>query len=437
MAAVDVKVPNLGESISEAIVLEWMVKAGDYVEADQDLVALETDKVTMNVPSPSAGVVAELLAEQGAEVAVGAVIARIDASASRGATVAVAVEAEKPAEKPPEKPAENSPKTEAAPAQKSGGGLTSPAEAAANTPAGSEAAMMPAVRRLLAEHGLQASAVRGSGKDGRILKEDVLRAVAEAKAGGAAKPAVAKAESASSQPSAPAGERERVVPMSRLRARIAENLVGAQQNAALLTTFNEVDMTAVMALRKRYQEGFVARYGIKLGFTSFFAKAVVEALEAFPAVNAEVRGETIVYKNYYDIGVAVGGGRGLVVPVVRDADRLGFAEFEKALADLAERARDNKLTMEDLQGGTFTISNGGVYGSLLSTPIVNPPQSAILGLHKIEERPIALKGQVVIRPMMYTALTYDHRVIDGREAVSFLVRIKELVEDPERLLLGV
>lgn len=429
--AVDVKVPNLGESISEAIVLEWLVKPGDYVQADQDLVALETDKVTMNVPSPSAGVIAELVAAQGAEVAVGAVIARIDATATAGA--AVATEATKPAEQPA--------KSEAAPAKKSDGPLTSPAEAAAKAPAGGEAAMMPAVRRLLAEHGLDASAVSGSGKDGRILKEDVLRAVAEGSAGGgpkaAAKPAETSAKPSRSQASVPAGERERVVPMSRLRARIADNLVGAQQNAALLTTFNEVDMTAVMSLRKRYQEGFVARHGIKLGFTSFFAKAVVEALEAFPAVNAEVRGETIVYKNYYDIGVAVGGGRGLVVPVVRDADRLGFAEFEAALADLAERARDNKLTMEDLQGGTFTISNGGVYGSLLSTPIVNPPQSAILGLHKIEERPIALKGQVVIRPMMYTALTYDHRIVDGREAVGFLVRIKELVEDPERLLLGV
>jgi 2-oxoglutarate dehydrogenase E2 component (dihydrolipoamide succinyltransferase) len=429
--AVDVKVPNLGESISEAIVLEWLVKPGDYVQADQDLVALETDKVTMNVPSPSAGVMAELVAAQGAEVAVGAVIARIDATATAGA--AVATEAAKPAEQPA--------KSEAAPAKKSDGPLTSPAEAAAKAPAGGEAAMMPAVRRLLAEHGLDASAVSGSGKDGRILKEDVLRAVAEGSAGGgpkaAAKPAETSAKPSRSQASVPAGERERVVPMSRLRARIADNLVGAQQNAALLTTFNEVDMTAVMSLRKRYQEGFVARHGIKLGFTSFFAKAVVEALEAFPAVNAEVRGETIVYKNYYDIGVAVGGGRGLVVPVVRDADRLGFAEFEAALADLAERARDNKLTMEDLQGGTFTISNGGVYGSLLSTPIVNPPQSAILGLHKIEERPIALKGQVVIRPMMYTALTYDHRIVDGREAVGFLVRIKELVEDPERLLLGV
>ncbi len=431
--AVDVKVPNLGESISEAIVLEWLVKPGDYVEADQDLVALETDKITMNVPSPSAGVIAELVAAQGAEVAVGAVIARIDASAGEGAAAPAAVEAPKPAEE--------AAKTEAAPAEKSDGALISPAEAAASAPAGGEAAMMPAVRRLLAEHGLKASAVRGSGRDGRILKEDVLRAVAGAEAGGgapaAAKPAESKAKPAPSQPSVPAGQRERVVPMSRLRARIAENLVGAQQNAALLTTFNEVDMTAVMALRKRYQEDFVARHGIRLGFTSFFAKAAVEALEAFPAVNAEVRGETIVYKDYYDIGVAIGGGRGLVVPVVRDADRLGFAEFEKAVADLAERARDNKLTMEDLTGGTFTISNGGVYGSLLSTPIVNPPQSAILGLHKIAERPIALKGQVVIRPMMYMALTYDHRIVDGREAVSFLVRIKELVEDPERLLLGV
>ncbi|MEZ4268029.1 MAG: 2-oxoglutarate dehydrogenase complex dihydrolipoyllysine-residue succinyltransferase [Myxococcota bacterium] len=425
--AVDVKVPSLGESITEAIVLEWLVKPGDYVEADQDLVALETDKVTMNVPSPSAGVVAELVEAQGSEVAVGAIIARIDASASKPAAGAGAAAAATPA------------KTEAAPAEKSAG-LTAPSDAAAKVPAGSEPAMMPAVRKLLAESGLDAAAIAGSGKDGRILKEDVLRAVADAKSGAAPKtaaaPAAAKA-APSARSSAPAGERERVVPMSRLRSRIAENLVSAQQNAALLTTFNEVDMTAVMALRKRYQDGFVAKHGIKLGFTSFFAKAVVEALEAFPAVNAEVRGDTIVYKNYYDIGVAVGGGRGLVVPVVRDADRLGFAEFEKALADLAERARDNKLAIEDLQGGTFTISNGGVYGSLLSTPIVNPPQSAILGLHKIEERPIALNGQVVIRPMMYTALTYDHRIIDGREAVGFLVRIKELVEDPERLLLGV
>jgi 2-oxoglutarate dehydrogenase E2 component (dihydrolipoamide succinyltransferase) len=427
--AVDVKVPSLGESISEAIVLEWLVKPGQHVEADQDLVALETDKVTMNVPSPSAGVVSELVVAQGAEVAVGAVIARIDETAKAGAAASA-------------EPAEAK-KAEAAPPKKADEALTSPAEAAASAGAGSEAPMMPAVRKLIAEHGLDVGAIRGSGKDGRVLKEDVLRAVEAAKAGGSA--AKSSGGEAKPQPAAPraqaapvaAGERERVVPMSRLRSRIAENLVSAQQTAALLTTFNEVDMTAVMALRKRYQDEFVKRHGIKLGFTSFFAKAVVEALEAFPAVNAEIRGENIVYKDYYDIGVAVGGGRGLVVPVVRDADRLGFAEFEKALADLAERARDNKLTMEDLQGGTFTISNGGVYGSLLSTPIVNPPQSAILGLHKIEDRPIALNGQVAIRPMMYTALTYDHRIIDGREAVGFLVRIKELVEDPERLLLSV
>ena len=295
---------------------------------------------------------------------------------------------------------------------------------------------MPAVRRLVAEHGLDARQVQGTGRGGRILKEDVLRHL-----GGDPQPAPAPAPAAKA-PSSPAApveplEGEEVVKMSGLRRRIAERLVTAQQQAALLTTFNEIDMSAVMGMRSQYKEAFHTRYGIKLGFLSFFAKATIEALKAVPAVNAEIRGDSIVYKSDFHIGVAVGGGRGLVVPVVRHADRLSFAEFELGLADLAERARANTLAIEDLTGGTFTISNGGVYGSLLSTPIVNPPQSGILGLHKIERRPVAVGDEVQIRPMMYVALTYDHRIIDGREAVGFLVKIKECIEDPARILIEV
>ncbi len=429
---IDVTVPALGESITEATVLEWLVAPGQSVTADQELVALETDKITVNVPAPAAGVLAEVVAEVGAEVEVGSVVARIDrGGAAAGSSPPPPIaEATAPAPVPP---------TTAAPKR-----VSAPPPQAA--PAADLPPMMPAVRRLVAEHGLDPHAIRATGRGGRLLKGDVLAHLSGGDGGTTpAGPAAARAAAAAPAqvpPAAPApaptaAGRERVVPMSRLRRRIAENLVSAQQNAAMLTTFNEVDMSAVMALRSTYKQAFLDRYGIKLGFTSFFAKAAVEALKQIPAVNAEVRGDHIIYKDHYDIGVAVGGGRGLVVPVVRDADRLGFAQFEQALADLASRARDNKLTLADLQGGTFTISNGGVYGSLLSTPILNPPQSGILGLHKIERRPIAVGDQVVVRPMMYLALTYDHRIVDGREAVTFLVRIKQLIEDPNRLLIEV
>ncbi|PIE17393.1 MAG: dihydrolipoyllysine-residue succinyltransferase [Proteobacteria bacterium] len=297
---------------------------------------------------------------------------------------------------------------------------------------------MPAVRRLVADHGLDAEQIRGTGRGGRILKGDVLRYLEARDAAPAPRAVPPSAPAAVSAAAAASGEQaERVVPMTKLRQTIARRLVDAQQRAAILTTFNEVDMTAVKALRKSYRDAFENRHGVRLGFTSFFAKAAIEALRAFPAVNAEVRDDTIVYKDFYNIGVAVGGGRGLVVPVIRGADQLSFAEFERALAGLAVKAKENKLSLADLQGGTFTISNGGVYGSLLSTPILNPPQSGILGLHKIEDRPVAVNGEVVVRPMMYLALSYDHRIIDGREAVSFLVRIKECIEDPTRLLLEV
>ncbi len=417
----EIKVPTLGESISEAVVMEWLVKVGDFVKADQDLVVLETDKVTVNVPSPTAGKLVEQRVGPDDRVEIDAIIGVIDESAQ--------AEAKAPAQPAPA-PAQVS---QAAPAGQEA--QQSQAQAAPSAPAvavaaeaGGEPPMMPAARRLVSEHGLDASSIPATGRGGRLLKEDVL---------GFLKQRDLRRPTPSPAPAPEAQDREEVVPMSPLRRKIAERLVQAQQTAAMLTTFNEIDMTAVLALRKQYQDAFTKKHGIKLGFLSFFAKACVEGLKAFPAVNAEVRGDSIVYKNYYDIGVAVGGGRGLVVPVVRDADQLGFADFEKRLAELADRARTNKLTLEELQGGTFTISNGGIYGSLLSTPILNPPQSGILGLHKIEERPIALNGQVVIRPMMYVALSYDHRIVDGREAVSFLVKIKEALEDPSRILLEV
>lgn len=409
----DVKVPQVGESITEAIIVEWLVPVGAQVKLDQDLVVLETDKITVNVPSPAAGVLTEQLVKAGETVQIGAIFARIAQGAAAAAT----------------------PTPAAAPAP------TAPAvahAAAAHTTSPDEA-LLPAVRRLLEENGLTSSQVRGTGPNGRILKEDVLNQVAGRAAPApatAAAPAPARAAAPASPP-APAGEREEIVPMTKLRQTIARRLVEAQHNAAILTTFNEIDMSAVIAMRNRYRESFEKAHKVKLGFMSFFAKAVIEGLKAFPSVNAEIRGDAIIYKHHYDIGVAVGGGKGLVVPVVRDADQMSFADFEKALAALAEKARTNALSMADLTGGTFTISNGGVYGSLLSTPILNPPQSGILGLHKTEERPVAIAGKVEIRPMMYVALSYDHRLIDGREAVGFLVKVKECIEDPSRILLEV
>jgi 2-oxoglutarate dehydrogenase E2 component (dihydrolipoamide succinyltransferase) len=398
-------VPSLGESIVEAEIEKWQKKAGDWVQKDETLVTIASDKATVEVPAPAAGLVKKLLKGDGDKVKIGEVIAEIDESA-----------------KPPAGKA-------AAPAEKAAAKAEPPRPVVAVPPA-PQAPSGPAARRAMAEAGLTAAQVQGSGPGGRILKEDVARAEQQEARTEAPMPTLVPA-------SAPAGREEQVVRMTKLRRTIAERLVRAKQSTAMLTTFNEIDMSRAMELRKQYQDRFLEKYGIKLGFMSFFVKGAIEALKAFPAVNAEIRGEDIVYKNFYDIGVAVGSGRGLTVPVIRDADTLSFSEVEKVIAELGVRARDNKLTVEELQGGTFTISNGGIYGSLLSTPILNPPQSGILGMHKIEERPVVQGGQIVARPMMYVALSYDHRIVDGREAVGFLVRIKECVENPERVLLEV
>lgn len=412
---VELKVPTVGESITEVHIANWHVKEGDYVAPDAAVVELETDKATVDVPAPAGGIVRKVLKAAGQSAQVGEVIGIIEeaaapAKASGGAPPAKPDSAAKPA-------SANGPK--AAPA--------APAAAQADAP------VMPAAARAMAEHGLAPGQVAGSGPGGRVLKEDVEKFVAGGAPARASVPATRPA-----QGMAPAGERsEKAVPMSPIRKRIAERLVEAQQTAALLTTFNEVDMSAVMALRKQYQDYFTKKYDVKLGFMSFFVKAVVDALNEIPQVGAWIRGDEIVYHNYCDIGIAVGGGKGLVVPVIRNAEGLSFAEIELKIADFGKRARDNKIGLEELQGGTFTITNGGIYGSLLSTPIVNPPQSGVLGMHGIVDRPIALNGQVVIRPMMYLALTYDHRVVDGREAVTFLKRVKDAIEDPTRMLLEV
>ncbi len=411
----EIKVPALGESITEATVAKWFKKVGDPVEMDEQIAELETDKVTVEINAPEAGVLAEIAAAEGAEVEVGALLGRISAD---GESVA----APAPAAPPPL--SEPAPEPETAPP---------PAAAAEPAP------LSPAVRRLVEEHALDASQITASGKDGRLTKGDVLAYLETAPAAESqTAPVAPEPEAAPPAPPAPrpVGDRsEERVRMTRLRRRVAERLKEAQNTAAMLTTFNEADMSAVLTLRAQYRESFEAKHGVGLGFMSFFVKASIAALREIPAVNAEIEGDEIVYKNYYDIGVAVGTPQGLVVPVLRDADARSFADIEGAINDFGVRARDGKLTMDDLTGGTFTISNGGVYGSLLSTPILNPPQSGILGMHKIEQRPVAVDGEVVVRPMMYLALSYDHRIIDGREAVTFLVRVKECIEDPERLLL--
>jgi len=405
--AMELRVPALGESVREATLGAWKHAEGDEVSVDEPLVEVESEKATVEVPSPGAGILRKILRKAGDTVAVGEVIAEIE---QLGAQPAVAPT--------------NGRKVE-------GGGNGRPEAVRA----------APSARRALADSGLTADEVKGSGRGGRISKQDVNRALEEQ-----ARPPVPSPEPppafrpASTPTQAPTpidGARERVVAMSPLRKTVARRLVEAQHAAAILTTFNEIDMANVLALRERHQERFVKQHGIKLGFMSFFVKAAIDALKTYPGVNAEVRGSDIVYKDHYDIGVAVGGGKGLVVPVVRDADRLSFAEIETTIGELAARARDNKLGLKELEGGTFTISNGGVYGSLLSTPILNPPQSGILGLHAIQKRPVVVGDAVVVRPMMYVALSYDHRLVDGREAVQFLVRVKECVENPERLLLEV
>ncbi len=424
---VEVKVPTVGESIQEVQIGQWLKREGEWVAKDENLVDLETEKASVQVPAPVSGVVKKIRKKADEFAGIGEVIADIEPS-------------EKPSDKPSDKPADAS----------GGNGAASKADASAG-----EARVMPAARRIMEENNLAQGDVTATGPGGRILKEDAQRAV-EAGSKPASKPAPAVLDTskpASTPATAPAtttasssstsltsgtpDRMEEVKPLSMIRRTIASRLVQAQHNAALLTTFNEVDMQPVMDLRQKYRDAFQERHGVKLGFMSFFAKASVEALRRYPAVNAELRGNNIAYRHYADIGIAIGGGKGLVVPVLRNVEKLTFADIERTIGDFARKAMENRLMPEDLEGGTFTISNGGIYGSLLSTPIVNPPQSAILGLHSIQERPVARDGQVVIRPMMYLALTYDHRIIDGREAVTFLRTIKEVVEDPTRLFLEV
>ena len=412
----EIRVPTLGESVTEATIGRWFKKAGDEVKVDEPLVELETDKVTIEVPAPTAGVLSDIAAKDGETVAVGALLGEI--KPGTGASPAPAKAAPSPAPKPPPAPAAPAPQASA------------PAKLA---PA--EAPLAPSVRKIATETGIDPAAVPGSGKDGRVTKGDMLAEIERA----AAQPTPVPQLAASVQVRAPSppddAAREERVRMTRLRQTIARRLKDAQNTAAMLTTFNEVDMTHVMALRNQYKDLFEKKYATKLGFMGFFVRACVQALKEIPAVNAEIDGTDIVYKNYYHIGVAVGTDKGLVVPVVRDCDRKSLAEIEKEIADFGRRARDGTLKLEEMQGGTFTISNGGVYGSLMSTPILNAPQSGILGMHKIQERPMVVAGKVEPRPMMYLALSYDHRVVDGREAVMFLVRVKEVLEDPARLVL--
>jgi 2-oxoglutarate dehydrogenase E2 component (dihydrolipoamide succinyltransferase) len=483
--AIELKVPRVGESINEVEIGEWLKKEGDSVAADETIVMLDSAKTTVELPAPSAGVLGKIVKQTGETAQVGETIALLEeagatptksaapeATAQNGAAQppaqAIAAQTEASTQKPAKEDDQGNQRAEQPHDSKA-----NPAIAAQEQPE-QEARVMPAAQRLLAEQNLSAQDVQASGPGGRVLKEDVMRHAAgtaqnaqsqaptregvvepseierpappqpdgkapqETRQPASATTTATPAPQPSTQQAAPtpAGDEE-VVPMSMLRRHVAQRLVEAQQNAALLTTFNEIDMTNVMQMRKDYQDAFTKKYGIKLGFMSFFVKAVIDSLKQTPGINAEIRGKDIVYKNYYDIGVAIGSGKGLVVPVIRRAERLSFAEIEKAIADFAGRVKENKLSPDDLQGGTFTITNGGIYGSLMSTPIINPPQSGILGMHSIQERPIARNGQVVIAPMMYVALTYDHRVVDGREAVTFLVRIKDCIENPARMLIEV
>jgi 2-oxoglutarate dehydrogenase E2 component (dihydrolipoamide succinyltransferase) len=411
----EVRVPTLGESVTEATVATWFKKPGDSVAVDEMLCELETDKVTVEVPSPIAGTLSEIVAAEGETVGVDALLAQI----SEGGADSAAASAPKansdaaPAEKPADTPA-------------TGGAGTVNAGPEDTKPRDPEDA--PSAQKLMAEKGIDRDAVTATGKDGRVMKEDVLKALAQPKA--AAPAAAPRAASSADQ-----ADREERVKMTRLRQTIAKRLKDSQNTAAMLTTYNEVDMTAVMDLRNEYKDLFLKKHGVKLGFMSFFTKACIHALHEVPEVNAEIDGTDVVYKNYVNMGIAAGTPTGLVVPVLKDADQMSFAGIEKAIAEMGGKARDGKLSMADMQGGTFTISNGGVYGSLMSSPILNPPQSGILGMHKIQDRPMAINGQVVIRPMMYLALSYDHRIVDGKGAVTFLVRVKEALEDPRRLLM--
>ncbi len=407
---IEIKVPALGESITEALIAAWLKPVGAVVAVDEPLVELETDKITVEIPAPVAGVLSRQSAEEGATVEIGDIIGLIDPAGAAAETAPTTAAS-----------ADTTPSSES-------DGSGSPA--------------MPSARAEARRSGIDLDAVEGSGRGGRILKEDVQRAAKARSAASTPAPATAPKPAAAPPPPPPAAPSfdfpdDETVKMSPLRRRIAERLIESQQTTASLTTFNEVDMSAIFELRSAYKARFADVHGVKLGFMSFFIKAACVALKEFPGVNAEIRGESILYKKRYNVGVAVGGGKGLVVPVIRDADRLSFAAIEQTIGHLARRARDNKLTLDDLLGGSFTISNGGIYGSMLSTPILNPPQTGILGLHNIVQRPVAIDGKVEIRPVMYLALTYDHRVVDGREAVQFLVRVKECIEHPERMLLDV
>jgi 2-oxoglutarate dehydrogenase E2 component (dihydrolipoamide succinyltransferase) len=412
--SIEVKVPQLPESVTDATLVNWHKKPGDSVGRDENLVDLETDKVVLEVPAPSAGILKEIKVDNGATVTSGQLLAILE--------VGEALAANQPAAKP--QPA--------------------PASEARNNGAGAAPKLAPAAKRMVEEHKLDPAQIAGSGRDGRVSKGDVIHHLAD-KESAKAEPAAKSAPQTTKAPAAPAvqlpsatGARtEQRVPMTRLRARIAERLIQAQSTAAMLTTFNEVDLTAVNEIRNRYKERFEKVKGVKLGYSSFFIKASIEALRKFPAVNASIDGNDIVYHEYYDIGVAVSTERGLMVPVLRNAEQMSFADIEAAVGAYAQKARDGSITLDELTGGTFTITNGGVFGSLMSTPILNPPQVAILGMHKIQERPMVLDGEIKIRPMMYLALTYDHRIVDGRESVQFLVTLKEALEDPARLLLQV
>lgn len=405
--ATEIRVPTLGESVSEATVGKWFKKVGDFVKADEPLLELETDKVSVEVPAPTSGILSELVANEGDTVGPDALLGNITEGAAGAAPSAPAASAPAPAAAAPAAPA--------------------PAASTSTMPAA------PAAAKILAENNISADQVDGSGKRGQVLKGDALAAVAK----GASAPAAAPAPVSAPRPASAEGDavREERVKMTRLRQTIARRLKDAQNTAAMLTTYNEVDMSAVMELRTKYKDVFEKKHGVKLGFMGFFTKAVTHALKELPAINAEIDGTDVIYKNYCHIGMAVGTDKGLVVPIIRDADQLSIAGVEKELGRLAKAARDGSLSMADMQGGTFTITNGGVYGSLMSSPILNAPQSGILGMHKIQERPVVVGGQIVIRPMMYLALSYDHRIVDGKEAVTFLVRVKESLEDPERLVL--
>ena len=436
--AIQIMVPPLGESVTEATVSRWLKKVGDGVAVDEPIAELETDKVTLEVPAPAAGVIATHAVAEGETVAAGAMIATLEEGAAPAAS-------QTPADPPPEAPAQAP--TQTTPTQTPAQPPTqaAPAPVAAAPAQASDPALSPAVRRLVEENNLNPATIPATGKDGRLTKGDVLKAIENAggvtaSASQGAAPLQQSSQQAPQQARAIDPVREERQPMTKLRKVIAQRLKSAQNTAAMLTTFNEVDMSAVMALRAEYKDSFEKSYGVRLGFMSFFIKAAVAALREFPAVNAEISGDDIIYKNYYNIGIAVGSPQGLVVPVLKDADVISFAETEASINAFGEKARSGQLSMEDMSGGTFTITNGGVYGSMLSTPILNPPQSGILGMHNIQKRAVVISDKagdrVEIRPVMYLALSYDHRIIDGREAVSFLVRIKNMIEDPRRLLLG-